>query len=189
MAHVRIDPPLTVDELTVREYRLSDLEQLDAAIVRNREYLLPWIGPWITEEPIGLERRRELVQGWVDTYTTGGDNAVGIFIGDEFVGSTGLHDRNEPADVEIGYWVDEAHQGRRIATRVSAALVELAFRHPDVGRVLIIHDIDNVKSRRVPEALGFHEIESLATCGERPGVTWALTRDEWTARATDRSPH
>lgn len=183
MARVRIHPPITVDELTIREYHMDDLHALDAAIIRNREYLLPWIGPWIKAEPIGIERRRELLQGWVDTYSTGGDNAVGIFMGDELVGGTGLHDRNEPADVEIGYWVDELRQGSRIATRVSGALVEFAFRHPQVERVLIIHNPDNLKSRRVPEALGFTEIPSIAECGEQPGITWALTRDAWEARA------
>lgn len=182
MAKVRIHPPLIIDELTVREYRMDDLEQLDAAIVRNREYLLPWIGPWIKSEPIGIDARRELLQSWVDTYETGGDNAVGIFKGDVFVGGTGLHDRNEPADVEIGYWVDEQHQGSRIATRVSAALLAHAFTNEAVERVLLIHNPDNHKSRRVPETLGFVEIASIAACGEQPGVTWAYTREMWDSR-------
>lgn len=182
MARVRIHPSITFDELTVREYTMDDLEQLDAAIVRNRAYLLPWIGPWIKAEPIGLERRREIMQGWVDTYATGGDNAVGIFIGDVLVGGTGLHDRNEASDVEIGYWVDEAHQGRGIATRVSAALTAFAFQHPQVDRVLIIHNVDNVKSRRVPEKLGFELLPGDHLCGEQPGLHWQLTRAMWEFR-------
>lgn len=188
MARVRIHPPITVDELTIREYRMEDLGMLDAAIVRNREYLLPWIGPWIKDEPVGIDRRREILQGWIDTYAGGADNPVGIFVGDELVGGTGLHDRNQPGDLEIGYWVDEQRQGSRIATRASAALVDFAFGHPQVDRILIIHDLDNAKSRRVPEHLGFGEIESLAECGQRPGVTWALTRQQWSRGATRPGP-
>lgn len=183
MARIRIHPPVTIDELTIREYRMDDLGQLDAAIVRNREYLLPWIGPWIKAEPIGLDARRILLQSWVDTYADGADNPVGIFIDGELVGGTGLHDRNEPQDVEIGYWVDEAYQGRGIATRVTAALLEFAFTAPGVTRFLLLHNIDNDRSRRVPERLGFRTVPGEHTCSEAEATKWEYTREMWNARA------
>ena len=173
MARVRIDPPIVIDELTIREYRMDDLAALDASIVRNREYLLPWIGPWIKAEPIGIERRRALLEEWVGSYATGADNPVGIFIGDDLVGGTGLHDRNAPADVEIGYWVDEAHQKRGMATRVSAALVARAFENPAVDRILIKHDPRNLLSRRIPEKLGFTIVQGD---GNASDVVWELRR-------------
>lgn len=162
---------------------MDDLAALDAAIVRNREYLLPWIGPWIKAEPIGLEARRELLQSWVDSYSEGNDNPVGIFIGGELVGGTGLHDRNEPSDIEIGYWVDEAQQGRGIATRVTSALLEFAFRCADVQRFLLIHNAGNDKSRRVAEKLGFAVVPGDHTCSDDPALMWAFTREMWDARA------
>jgi ribosomal-protein-serine acetyltransferase len=183
MARVRIHPPLHVDELTVREYRMDDLAAIDAAIVRNREYLLPWIGPWIKAEPIGLDARRTLLQSWVDSYATGADNPVGIFNGTELVGGTGLHDRNAPSDIEIGYWVDEAQQGRGIATRISAALMAFAFTEPAVQRFLLIHNVDNDKSRRVAEKLGLREVPGEHSCSDNPAVMWECTREMWTARA------
>lgn len=182
MARVRIHPPVCVDELSIREYRMDDLEQLDAAIVRNREYLLPWIGDWIKAEPIGIERRREILLGWVDSYATGADNPVGVFIDDVLVGGTGLHDRNAPDDVEIGYWVDEDHQGRGIATRVTATLVAFAFTHPQVQRVVLKHNLQNDKSRRIPEKLGFRRWPDVDTCGDAPGVGWEYTRQMWESR-------
>ena len=182
MANVRISPPIIVDELTIREYRMDDVEALDAAIVRNREHLLPWVGDWIKREPIGLDARRALMHTWVETYPTGGDNAVGIFIGNELVGGTGLHDRNAPGDVEIGYWVDTRYEGRGIATRVAAALTDHAFHHPSVERVLIIHAAGNTKSRRIPEKIGFREVPGEHVCGDAPGVRWECTRQEWDAR-------
>jgi len=179
MARIRISPPITVDELTVREYDMGDLEQLDAAIVRNREYLLPWIGDWIKAEPIGLDARRTLLQGWVDSYATGADNPVGIFIGDLLVGGTGLHDRNGEHDIEIGYWVDEQYQGRGIATRITRALRDFAFTSPDVQRFLLIHNVGNAKSRRVPEKLGMTEVPGTHTCGDSDAVLWEFTREAW----------
>ena len=182
MARIRIHPPVHVDELTIREYRMDDLEQLDAAIVRNRDYLAPWIGPWIKAEPIGLDARRALLQSWVDSYEAGDDNPIGIFIGRELVGSTGLHDRNEPDDVEIGYWVDQAHQGVGIARRVTAALMVSAFAEPTVQRFLLIHNLDNQKSRRVPEQLGFRIVPGDHTCSDAAATMWEFTRDMWEAR-------
>lgn len=182
MARIRIHPPVNVDELVIREYRMDDLEALDAAIVRNREYLLPWIGPWIKAEPIGLDARRALLQEWVDTYADGADNPVGIFIGDEFVGGTGLHDRNQPGDVEIGYWVDEAQQGKGIATRVTAALLALAFTAPAVERFLLVHNLGNDKSRRIPEKLGFREVPGTHECSGDAAKMWEFTRAMWDAR-------
>ena len=182
MARVRIHPPIQVDELTIREYRMDDLEQLDVAIVRNRDYLQPWIGPWIQAEPIGLDARRVLLQSWVDSYETGADNPLGIFIGNELVGSTGLHDRNEPDDIEIGYWVDEAHQGSGIALRVTAALLKVAFDEPSVQRFLLIHKVENAKSRRVPERLGFRIVPGEHTCSDADATKWEFTRAMWDAQ-------
>lgn len=179
MARVRIHPPIVVDDYVVREYTMDDLEALDAAIVRNREHLLPWVGDWIKAEPIGLAKRSELLRQWVDSYAEGADNPVGIFAGDMLVGGTGLHDRNEPHDVEVGYWVDREFEGRGIATRVTAALIERAFATPDVDRVLLLHNIDNAKSRRVPEKLGLREVPGEHRCGEAPGAKWEFTRAMW----------
>ena len=182
MARVRVSPPLHVDELTIREYTLADVPALDAAIGRNVEYLRPWIGPWIHNEPLGLERRTELMEQWLAEYTENKAEAIGIFEGDELVGSTGIHDRNGPADVELGYWVDQTKQGRGIATRVCRALMDLAFSHEDVQRVLIAHNAPNRKSRRVPEKLGFRQVPP-EHCGCGPDtVLWEYTREMWEAQ-------
>jgi ribosomal-protein-serine acetyltransferase len=185
MAKIRVHPPLVIDELVVREYTMDDLQLLDDAIVTNREYLLPWIGPWILKEPIGLDARRALLAEWVEKYPVdGADQAIGIFCAGQLVGGTGLHDRNEPHDVEVGYWVDEEWQGRGIATRVTKALTDYAFRFPEVHRVLLKHNIDNLKSRRIPEKLGFSIIDNTGacSCGDEPHTSWAVTREQWLAR-------
>lgn len=185
MAKVRVHPPLVVDELVVREYTMDDLGLLDDAITSNRLYLLPWVGDWIQKEPIGIDARREVLEEWVSAYPDkGADQPIGIFCGDQLVGGTGLHDRNGPNDVEVGYWVDEEWQGRGIAPRVTAALVDYAFRSPEVHRVLLKHRTENDRSRRIPEKLGFHITENTGdcTCGDVPHVTWEVTREQWLAR-------
>lgn len=190
MAKVRVHPPLIVDELVVREYTMDDLQVLDSAIVQNRLYLVPWVGEWIAKEPIGLEARRVLLAEWIKEYEhKGADHPIGIFCGAALVGGTGLHDRNGPHDVELGYWVDEDWQGRGIATRISAALIAHAFCFPEVERVLLKHRPENLKSRRIPEKLGFTQIESdsRCACGDVEHVTWELTRKQWVTRESTTS--
>lgn len=185
MAKVRVHPPLVIDDLVVREYTMDDLHLLDDAITQNRLYLLPWVGDWIQKEPIGIDARRALLADWVEKYPVEGANqAIGIFCAGQLIGGTGLHDRNAPHDVEVGYWVDEEWQGRGIATRVTEALVDYAFRFPEVHRVLLKHRPENLKSRRIPEKLGFVQIDDSATCacGDVEHVAWAVTREQWIAR-------
>lgn len=47
------------------------------------------------------------------------------------------------------------HQGRGVATRVAAALVDLVFNETDLDAVYLANDIENLASRRIPEKLGF----------------------------------
>lgn len=149
MATVRVQQPLVIDDLVVREYTADDLSQL---------------ARWIEVDP---------ARGFAD--------ALGIFCDGRLVGGTGLHDRNEPNDVEIGYWLDSAWQGLGIATRVTKALTDYAFLHPEVHRVLIKHRPDNLRSQRIPERLGFRLIDhqGTCTCGDGDHVIWAITRSEW----------
>ena len=112
-------------------------------------------------------------------------NPLGIFYGETLIGGTGLHDRNEPADVELSYWLREEWRGKGIATRVAAALTDYAFTSAEVDRVLIKHVPDNERSARIPERLGFERIPNMGSCnscGDVEHVTWALTRAQWEAR-------
>lgn len=112
------------------------------------------------------------------------DDTLGIFCAGELVGGAGLHDRNAPDDVELGYWVDPEWQGRGIATRVAKALIDHVFRFPDVHRVVLKHQPDNLRSRRIPEKLGFVQIPDLPNCdcGGTEHTCWAVTREQWQAR-------
>lgn len=175
MAFVRVHPPLQVDELTIREYSMADVNQFHDSVLANREYLVPWLADWIKAEPLTLEKRHEIFQEWVDTYPTQ-SNPLGIFIGDTFVGSTGLADENNPGEVEIRYWVDEKHQGKAIASRVAAALSDWALTQPGIDCVVLLHKVGNDKSYRVAEKSGFTLTDTIAECGHTPALRWTKTK-------------
>ena len=55
----------------------------------------------------------------------------------------------------IGYWLAETHQGRGLVTTACRALVDHAFSAWTLNRVEVRAAVDNLRSRAVPERLGF----------------------------------
>lgn len=56
---------------------------------------------------------------------------------------------------EPGYWLDEDRQGLGIMTRATARLIEFAFDKQECNRVVLRCAAENIKSRGIPERLGF----------------------------------
>lgn len=83
-------------------------------------------------------------------------------------GSTGIMVRPE-LGVEIGYWLHHAYTGQGLATRTSAVLAAESFRI-GAAYVEIVHDVANVRSRAVPQRLGFVEVELLVDVEEPAGA-------------------
>lgn len=188
MSWFNSDIPLSieVDNLVVRQYRLSDAPLLVDAVTRSLPELLQWM-PWAKFEPQTVEQRGELIEQWVLEWEKKTNFTMGIFLHDECVGGTGFHLRGEDGELEIGYWVSTAHTKMGIATRVSAALVDVAFSFAEVEKVAIAHDVANNKSQRIPELLGFKVSREFARTPEAPSETgvarvWSMTRDEWRNR-------
>ena len=172
-----------VNELTIRPYASDDARELMEAVTESVEHLRPWM-PWIQFEPQDIHDKRKLIKSFSEEWELRTGFTMGIFIGDHLVGGTGFHVRGPHDSLEIGYWVRFGNTGRGIAARVTRALVDEAFRHAAVQRVFIKHDEANVRSRTVPERLGFtiHEIiqrEPLAPADSGTLVSWVLTREAW----------
>ena len=91
----------------------------------------------------------------------------------EVVGLGSMAHRDE-AGIEIGWWVDPAHWGRGLATRIAAALRDraLAVSH----RVIAGYHDGNGASGRVMEKIGMTYVESFHAHG-RLQHKWALQRD------------
>jgi ribosomal-protein-serine acetyltransferase len=111
--------------------------------------------PWAYLEPSPLDDRIALIRKWRADRRAGGDSVLGIFREGAVVGSTGLHRRDRPDTVEIGYWIHVDHLRRGYATEVAKALTEAAFGTPDIDRVEIRHDEANTASAGIPRKLGF----------------------------------
>lgn len=84
----------------------------------------------------------------------------------QFAGLMGLKNPDYAnTKAEIGYWIVPVLEGKGIVTLSCRSLIEYAFEKMSMNRILIQVCVENRKSRRIPERLGFKE-EGI----ERDGV-------------------
>ncbi|QXC59874.1 GNAT family N-acetyltransferase [Aquihabitans sp. G128] len=174
------------DCLVVRAWAPDEAPALHAAVVASTEHLRPWM-PWIAHEPLAVEERRAMIEGWRSEAADGGDVVYGMWAEGAVVGGCGLHRRLGPGGVEIGYWVHADHVGRGVATEASRLLTELAFTVADIEVVEVHHDVANAASARVPEKLGFVRVADISVPAAEPRApaetgrrgVWRTTRQTW----------
>ncbi|RDW17189.1 GNAT family N-acetyltransferase [Oceanobacillus arenosus] len=74
----------------------------------------------------------------------------------EFIGSASLHHINwSVPKFEIGYWIDSRQSGKGYMLEAIEGLTFYAFYALRANRVEILCDSKNVKSRAIPERLGY----------------------------------
>jgi RimJ/RimL family protein N-acetyltransferase len=79
----------------------------------------------------------------------------------QFIGSTGFHNIDwDVPKFEIGYWIDSRMGGKGYMTEAVGRLTDLALTDLKGRRVEIRCESENIKSRRIPEQLGY-ELEGV----------------------------
>ncbi len=184
-------PPTTDVALVVRRWQMEDVPGLHEAVIESLDHLRPWM-PWVAMEPLTLDERITLVEGWAPLWDAG-DRMCGMFVADRVVGGCGLHQRIGPGGQEIGYWVRAGLTGRGYATAAAAALTDMAFAMPGITHVEIHHDVSNTVSGRVPAKLGFRRLADVSRSVSAPGESgverhWRLDRGAWLARHPGVTP-
>jgi RimJ/RimL family protein N-acetyltransferase len=176
-------PPaqVTVDDVTVRRWRVEDAAALDEMIRSSLEHLRPWM-PWVAYEPLPVAARAELIAAWDRAWDAGDEFTCAIVGADgELLGGCGLHRRIGPGAIEIGYWVRAGRTGRGVATAAVRAIVEMAFAIDGIASVEIHHDAANIASARVAEKAGFARVSERPDAVAAPAeigidVGWRLHR-------------
>ena len=170
-------------ELVLRRYREDDAEALNRAVNESIDHLLPWMD-WVTPQPLEASVRLEFIERMIEHWGEGSDMSFGMFRAEVVVGGCGLHRRRGPRCLEIGYWVHADHVGNGYASTAAAALTSAAFVLPDVDYVEIHHDAANLRSRRVPEKLGYELVgiepdEKTAPAEVGMDCCWRMRRTDW----------
>ena len=76
------------------------------------------------------------------------------------IGDIGLLLANGGRDVEIGFTLQRASQGRGLATHAVREVIAYAFEHTRAERVLGVTDSRNLSSIRLLERIGMREVAS-----------------------------
>ncbi|MEO4053728.1 GNAT family protein [Solibacillus sp. CAU 1738] len=171
------------EEIELRLVTQHDAEGIFEMIDRSRNYLREWLG-WLdystevsgTKQNIDMNLRK-FAEG------TALDTAI-VYQG-KIVGKIGFNSIN-PANKTafIGYMLDERYQGHGIMTRATKAMLAIAFDYYHLQKVEIHVAEGNVKSRAIPERLGFIQegtIRSAEWLYDHyvDHVVYGMLRKEW----------
>ena len=173
---------IETERLVLRPYVEADAEQLVESVSRNLEHLRPYM-EWIQFEPQTVTDRREWIAGEAEKFAAGTGFTMGMFDTDGMlVGGSGFHLRSDPEGLEIGYWIDAAHEGTGLVTEAAAALTLVALDTAGAAIVTIGHAPSNARSSAVPRRLGYRQ-QNLGSkqCFDAGEMAPAI---EWVADAT-----
>jgi ribosomal-protein-serine acetyltransferase len=134
--------------------------------------LKPWM-PFAQKEQTMEDTEINIRQAYVN-FLNRTDLRLLVFKKDtgEFVASSGLHRINwDIPKFEIGYWIDTRFSGNGYMTEAVQGITNFAVRELKARRVEIRCDALNVKSRAIPERLGYTlegilKNESISVDGE-----------------------
>jgi ribosomal-protein-serine acetyltransferase len=146
-------PQLTVEGGLLRPLDESDADELHALIERNRALLAMWL-QWAQDQT--PEQTLDYIRRARANESEGRGLQRAIVAEQRIVGVVGFRQIDWPNRcAEIGYWLDQAHQGRGVMTSAVAALIDHAFSSLRLNRLEIRTDVENAPSRAVAERLGF----------------------------------
>lgn len=153
------EPQQIAENVTLRALRSEDARALTDAYVRNRAYLEQWeptrADDFCTEETQSLDisRRIEMEQAGVGY-------SLGLFTEGALIGRFNLAEvvRGVFQSAGIGYWVDQTHAGRGLASAAVKAMLSNARDHLGLHRLEAATLVHNVGSQRVLARAGFKQI-------------------------------
>jgi ribosomal-protein-serine acetyltransferase len=164
----------------------SDAAELHELIERDRSRLARWMAwavdhqtPEQTLEFIRETRRQASADDGLQTALVADGRIVGM------VGFHAIDWQNRATS--LGYWLSEEEEGQGTMTDAVRALTEHAFGRWGLNRVEIRADVENTRSRAIPERLGFrHEgtlRQSYRISGDRysDDAVYAMLAAEWPA--------
>src|SRR6266480_2984358 len=187
--HMSDKPVLCIqvnEETQLRLLEERHVEEYFALIERNQEHLHEWIAVEAYEGSV--ETLRAYVKQRLLQFVNGEGYHLGIWYQDALVGVLDYRLNGRSRSVELGYWLDEAMQGKGIVTQACRTMVRHAFEEHRVHKVVISCATDNPRSRAVAERLGFLQegiLRQVVRLHDRSvdGVFYGLLVDEWHARA------
>jgi len=141
-------------DLKLKPLEIHYADELYSLTNNNRAYLREWL-PWV-DATRSSEDTKVFIQTTLKQFAENKGFHAGIFYKGELAGCIGLHgiDWNNKKTT-IGYWLGTDYQGSGIITLSCRAIIDHAIHNLKLNRVEIRAAEYNLKSRAIPERLGF----------------------------------
>lgn len=152
--------PIITPRLILRPPQIGDGSVVNEAVLESFAVLNEFM-PWAKEKPSADESEefaRQAAANWI--LKNNDEPYLPLFIFDketsQFIGGTGYHhyDWDIPS-IETGYWIRNSYAKQGLMMEAINAITQYAFKQLGVKRLTITCDIDNIRSRKIPERLGF----------------------------------
>jgi ribosomal-protein-serine acetyltransferase len=167
--------------------QMHNAEELFAVVRENLDELKTWM-PWATDD-YSIDSAREFIKRNLRNLAEDGSFAANIVLEEKIVGSVGFHNLDsENKSAHVGYWLAKAAQGKGLMTKCCRVLIDYLFDVINLNRVQINCNIENAKSRAIPERLGF-KLEGVHRQVEffdnRFGdwAIYAMLREDWRGKS------
>lgn len=166
--------PITTPRLLIQPPKVGDGKILNSAVIESLAILSEFM-PWAKEIPSLYDSEefvRKAAANWI--IKNNDEPYLPLFIFDkkthQFIGATGyLHYDWDVPSIETGYWLRQSCLNNGYMTEAINAITQYAFKQLGVKRLSITCDINNIRSKKLSERLGFslegtlksHRIEPL----------------------------
>jgi ribosomal-protein-serine acetyltransferase len=144
------------DDTELRLIEPRHAEQLDALIEQNRDHIKEW-SAWFKDDR-SIENTREFIRRNLTQLAEHKGFAMAIWHKGGMAGQIEYNYLDwANRKTEIGYWLGASFQGRGLVTKSCRALIDHAFNGLKLNRVEMRCGVENTRSRKIPERLGFAE--------------------------------
>lgn len=171
------------DDISLKLVDHRDADAIFALTDKSRDYLKEWL-PW----PIFIKKvddTKDFIKSSMQNYVDNKGMVTAILFKGEVAGILSFNSFDWSTRVgHIGYFLGEEFQGNGIMTRAVRALMDIGFSELDLNKVEIRAASKNVKSRKIPETLGFIEegiLRQVQWLYDHyvDHVVYGMLKDEW----------
>src|ERR1044072_2373118 len=171
------------DETELRLIEPRHAEQFNALIEQTRAHIKEWAA-WLKDDRT-IEDTRAFIKRNLTQLAENKGFTVAIWYRGEMAGQVEYNYIDWVSRrTEIGYWLGGQFQGKGLMTKSCRVLINHAFEELKLNRVEMQCAVENRRSQRIPERLGFRQEGTLlqAECMHdhfNDLVVYAMLASEW----------
>ena len=171
------------EKLSLKLRHEEDAEAIFSLTDKNREHLRAWL-PWV-DATVSSEDTKKFIVECQEKFEQKKGADFGIWYEGQWIGSMGFHTiRLDNEWAEIGYWIGKDFEGKGIMTECVKSVIKYGFEELNLHRIQIKCDSRNLRSKAIPERLGFVFEGAARENRKKDGVfsdslTFGLLRNEW----------